>query len=68
VQLSDPPQYLGMIELTAPEICLPEPRQKEASPAQVSAYFGGNRPQSLVGQGHRKQALAEGAARDGTAS
>ena len=28
VQLSDPPQYLGTIELTAPEICLPEPNRR----------------------------------------
>ena len=28
VQLSDPPQYLGTIELTAPEICLREPNRR----------------------------------------
>src|SRR5277367_6293194 len=29
VQLRDPPAYLGTIELTAPEICLPEPERRK---------------------------------------
>ena len=28
LQLSDPPQYLGTIELTAPQICLTEPNRR----------------------------------------
>jgi hypothetical protein len=29
VQLRDPPSYLGTIELSAPEICLPEPERRK---------------------------------------
>jgi hypothetical protein len=51
----DPPQYLGPIERTAPEICLPEAQQKKVAPAQVSARFGGSRSRSFSRRGANRR-------------